>query len=150
MVNTVTGESSLLSGKSRKNESPWASLVWPDTELPAACRPSGQLQLIAFPSLGLCSVPDTMMIDRAGSGARWPRYTVGRPSYLLYEMRPSSLKSTKVLELTLGWQTGPFPTPGPGTSLCDLDIERGRTVDATEIANAVLFRTDWYFCQNNE
>lgn len=138
MVNTITGESSLLSGKSRKNGSPWTRLVWPDSELPAACHPSGQLQLVSAPSLGPFSGPGTVMIDRADSGVRWPRDTVCKPSYLLCEMRPSSLISTKGLEPTLGWQTGLFPTPCPGTSLWDLDIEHGRTVDTVEIANLCL------------
>lgn len=150
MINTVTEISSLLSGKSRKNGSPWASLVRSDSELPAACHPSGQLQLVAVPSLGPFSAPGTMMIDRADSGARWPRYTVCRPSYLLYEMRPGSLISTKVLELTLGWQTVFFLTPCTGMSLWDLDIEHGRTADTTEISKCCAFQ-DWLiFCQNNQ
>lgn len=150
MVNTITGESSLLSGKSRKNGNPRTRLVWPDSELPAACHPSGQLQLVSAPSLGPFSGPGTVMIDRADSGVRWPRDTVCKPSYLLCEMRPSSFISTKGLEPTLGWQTGLFPTPCPGTSLWDLDIEHGRTVDTAETANAVPFRTDEYLYQNNQ
>lgn len=63
MVNTITGESSLLSGKSRKNGSPWTRLVWPDSELPAACHPAGQLQQVSAPSLGPFSGPGTVMID---------------------------------------------------------------------------------------
>lgn len=150
MINAITGDSSLLSWKSRKNGRPWRWLGRP-SELPAAWHPSGQLQPVSVPSLGPFPGPGTIVMTRKDSGTRWPWCSVCRLSCLLHELRPSSPEATEALVPTLGLRTGPFPTPLPVMSLWNLDTGHGGSVDTAEISKCCVFRDWWlfFFCQNH-
>lgn len=107
IINTVTGDSSLVSGEEQKEQEPRRMAGKARLWAASACHPSERLQLVSVPSLGPFSGPGTMMINRIDSGTRWPGCSGCRLFYVVHELRPSSLTSTEVLELTLGWRKVP-------------------------------------------